>query len=64
MSPLDFATDPMPGPVMHSHLRGLREQGPLVEVQFGGQPAFLITTFDALLEGFRDVETLPPATLY
>ena len=64
MSLLDFAIDPMPGPVMHSHLRQLREQGPLVEVRFGGQPAFLITTFEALLEGFRDVETLPPATLY
>ncbi|MAJ59670.1 MAG: hypothetical protein CBC48_06600 [bacterium TMED88] len=64
MSLLDFATDPMPGPVMHSHLRQLREQGPVVEVRFGGQPAFLITTFEALLEGFRDVETLPPATLY
>jgi len=64
MSTPDFALDPMPGPVMHAHLRALRETGPLARVRFGGQPAFLITTFEALLEGFRDVDRFPPATLY
>jgi cytochrome P450 len=60
----DFALDPMPGPEMHARLHALREQGPVARVRFGGQPAFLVTTFDALLEAFRDVERFPPATLY
>lgn len=54
----------MPGPELHAHLRALRDQGPLVRARFGGQPVFLITTFEGLLEGFRDVDALPPATLY
>jgi len=64
MTEPDFALDPMPGAEMHRRLHGLREQGPLVGVRFGGQPAFLVTSFEALLEGFRDVEKLPPAKLY
>lgn len=60
----DFALDPMPGAEMHDNLRRLRGQGPVAQVRFGGQPALLITTFDALLEGFLDVERFPPATLY
>lgn len=64
MSDPDFALDPMPGPVMHAHLHALREEGPLARALFGGQPAFVITTFEALLEGFRDTDRFPPATLY
>jgi cytochrome P450 len=60
----DFATDPMPGPEMHARLRAFRAQGDVVRVRFGGGQAFLITTFDALLEGFLEVEKFPPATLY
>ena len=64
MNDFDFATDPMPGAEMHSRLRRLRDQGPLVPVRFGGQRAFLVTTAEGLLAGFRDVEALPPAILY
>ena len=64
MGETDFATDPMPGREMHARLRELRARGPVARVRFGGAQAFLITTFDALLEGFRDVESFPPETLY
>lgn len=64
MSETDFATDPMPGSAMHERLRAYRARGQVVPVRFGGGQAFLITTFEALLEGFQDVERFPPATLY
>ncbi len=64
MSDADFATDPMPGAEMHARLKQFRAQGPIVRVRFGGGQAFLITTFDALLEAFLDVDKFPPATLY
>ncbi len=61
---VDFASDPLPGALMHEALRELRKQGPLARTTFGGQPGYLITRFDTLLEGFQDTITFPPATLY
>jgi len=61
---IDFAFDSLPGAQMHEALGKLREQGPLAPAVFAGQPGFLITRFDTLIEGFRDITTFPPATLY
>lgn len=64
MSAIDFASNPLPGAEMHELLARMREQGPLAPAVFGGKACLLITRFDTLLEGFRDVATFPPATLY
>ncbi len=64
MTEIDFASNPLPGKEMHEVLKKMREQGPLAPATFGGQSGFLITRFDTLIEGFRDTETFPPATLY
>ncbi|MBW2290690.1 MAG: cytochrome P450 [Deltaproteobacteria bacterium] len=63
-SDIDFASNPLPGARMHEALRELREQGPLARATFGGQPGYLITRFETLIEGFQDTITFPPATLY
>jgi cytochrome P450 len=64
MTPIDFAAHPLPGAEMHELLARLRDQGPLADAAFGGKPCLVTTRFDTLLEGFQDVETFPPATLY
>jgi cytochrome P450 len=64
MNSIDFASNPMPGAIMHEALTDLRRQGPLARTTFAGQPSYLITRFDALLDGFLDLTTFPPATLY
>jgi cytochrome P450 len=60
----DLALDPLPGAALHEALDRLREQGSVARCHFGRQPAFAITTRAALEEAFRDLASLPPATLY
>jgi len=64
MNGVDFASDPLPGALMHDALDALRKQGPVAKTAFAGRSSFLITRFDTLIEGFQDTITFPPATLY
>jgi cytochrome P450 len=49
-----------PGDEMHTWLHGLRAEGPVVRVPFGGSSAWLILGHDALAQAFRN-ETVFPA---
>ena len=60
----DFAIDALPGLELHQALTELRQQGPIVPVTFLGTNAWLITTYEALEEAFRDTERFPPPAMY
>jgi cytochrome P450 len=61
---IDFALDPFPGPELHSALAALRAQAELAPVTFLGLDAWLVTSYDALDEAFRDSESFPPHLMY
>jgi cytochrome P450 len=60
----DVADWELPGMELHSLIDGLREQAPIVPVQFMGMPAWLITRHAELEQAFRDTENLPPERAY
>jgi len=61
---VDFALDPLPGPVLHRALAELRIQAPVAPAKFFGEPAWLIARHDVLAEAFRDAERFPPPAMY
>ena len=61
---LDFALDALPGASLHEALRGYRERNPVAATRIFGQPAFVVTGHEALLEAFLDEENLPPHRMY
>ncbi len=62
---IDFALDEMPGEELHDVLRAYREErGPVAATHFLGLPAFVISSHEALLDAFRDVERFPPHLMY
>ena len=64
MDETDFAAGGFPGQTYHDLLDGLRVQGPVVPVRFGGQPAWLITRHAELGDALRDSERFPQAPAY
>jgi len=60
----DFALDPLPGPELHRVLAELRREAEVAPVSYFGRPAWVITTYAALEEAFRDVERFPPPLMY
>ncbi len=64
MALVDFALDPLPGPVLHRVLAEHRVQGPITPARFFGEPAWLIAQHAALVEALRDAERFPPPAMY
>ena len=60
----DFALDEMPGDVLHTVLRTLREHGPVAPARFLGLPCHVITQDVALGEAFRDDFRFPGHRMY
>ena len=54
----------LPGMQLHTLLDQLREQAPIVPVNFMGMPSWLITRHAELEQAFRDTENLPPERAY
>ncbi|MFO0688620.1 MAG: cytochrome P450 [Myxococcota bacterium] len=64
MSGIDFTAGSYPGQAYHDLLDGLREEGPIVPVRFGGEPAWLITRHAVLEKALRDSERFPQGPAY
>jgi cytochrome P450 len=60
----DFALDEMPGVRLHEVLHACRARGPITPVRFMGLPAFVISSYEALLDALRDNERFPPHRMY
>lgn len=61
---VDFALDEMPGRVLHDTLHAFRRAGSVRPTRFLGIPAFVISSYEALLEAFQDTEHFPPHRMY
>jgi cytochrome P450 len=61
---VDFALDEMPGSELHEVLHAYRSQGPVQPTHFLGLKAFVITSYEALLDAFLDAERFPPHLMY
>jgi cytochrome P450 len=64
LAEVDFGFDPLPGAELHEVLHAYRREGPVQPTRFLGLPAFVITSYDALLEAFLDTERFPPHLMY
>ena len=64
MDEIDFAAGGLPGQAYHDVIDGLREQGPVVRVEFGGEPAWLITRHAELAQAFLEGDRFPPGAGY
>ena len=64
MSMIDLAAGGLPGQAYHDAIDGLREEGPVVRVDFGGEPAWLITRHAELASAYLDNERFPPGAAY
>lgn len=64
MTAIDFTAGGHPGQSFHDLLDGLREQGPIVPVLFGGEPAWVITRHAVLERAIRDSERFPQGPAY
>ena len=60
----DFAIDIFEGERLHRELAAIRQRNPVSPALFAGQPAMLITGYQALAEAFRDNDRFPPADAY
>jgi cytochrome P450 len=49
---------------LHGTLRELREQGPVAGVRYYGEPAWLLTTFEAVEAAYRDDDLFPAAAAF
>jgi cytochrome P450 len=61
---LDFALDELPGASLHEALDVFRARAPVAPTRFFGQPAFVISSYETLLEAFADNERFPPHRMY
>jgi cytochrome P450 len=61
---IDLAAGGLPGQEYHDVLDALREQGPVVQVVFGGEPAWIITRHAELAQAFHEVDRFPPVAGY
>ena len=61
---VDFALDDLPGDELHQVLDAFREQSPIARTKFFGLPAWVITSYPALLAAFLDTERFPPHRMY
>ncbi len=64
MTMIDFAAGGFPGQTYHDAIDELREQGPVVQVDFGGEPAWLITRHAELASAYLDEARFPPGAAY
>jgi cytochrome P450 len=49
---------------LHGTLRVLRERGPVAGVRYYGEPAWLLTTYDAVEAAYRDDDLFPAAAAF
>jgi cytochrome P450 len=49
---------------LHGTLRELREQGPVAGVRYYGEPAWLLTTYEAVEAAYRDDDLFPAAAAF
>jgi len=61
---VDFVFDEMPGGRFHEVLHACRAAGSIAPTRFMGLPAFVIASYDALLDALRDNERFPPHRMY
>ena len=61
---IDFGSEQLAGMELHSLLDELRSRSPVLGTRFLGQPAYLVTTHEAVAEAFRDAEQFPAAEAY
>ncbi|MBW2267140.1 MAG: cytochrome P450 [Deltaproteobacteria bacterium] len=61
---MDLGLDDLPGSELHDVLHAFRAQGPVQPTRFQGNPAFVISSYDVLLEAFLDNERFPPHLMY
>ena len=61
---IDLAKAELPGPELHQFLATLRERGPVTEVRYGGQRAWLIAGYETLRQVFRDEASFPAGEWY
>ncbi len=61
---VDFALQEMAGGELHAVLHAFRAEGPIRPTRMGGNPAFVISGYDALLDAFMDNERFPPHLMY
>jgi len=64
LSQVDFGSDEMPGSELHEVLHAYRAEGAVCPTRFIGIPAFVISSYDALLDAFTDNERFPPHLMY
>jgi len=64
LSRVDLGLDDLPGSELHDVLHAFRAQGPVQPTRFQGNPAFVISSYDVLLEAFLDNERFPPHLMY
>jgi cytochrome P450 len=61
---IDFAAEPLPGEELHRAMAALRVEGPVVQVRFGGRPAWLILGHAELTAAFKDEAVFPAGEQY
>lgn len=61
---IDLATAALPGKEFHNAMSGFRSRSPVVEVTFLGQPAYCITSYQAVEAAFRDGDLFPAEAWY
>jgi cytochrome P450 len=49
---------------LHGVLRSLRERGPVMAVRYFGEPAWILTTFEAVDAAYRDDDLFPAAAAF
>ena len=64
LSTVDFGLDELPGGELHEVLHAYRSEGPVRPTRFIGLPAFVISSYRALLEALTDSERFPPHLMY
>jgi len=64
LSRVDLGLDDLPGSELHDVLHAFRAQGPVQPTRFQGNPAFVISSYEVLLEAFLDNERFPPHLMY
>ena len=61
---VDFALDELPGEELHEVLQAYRESAPVAKTHLLGLDAWVVTSHEAVLDGFTDSLRFPPHRMY
>ena len=61
---VDFALDELPGEQLHEVLEAYRDTAPVAKTRFLGLEAWIVTSHEAVLDGFTDSVRFPPHRMY